>query len=76
MPIGEVAGEAIGAVVRFAARVVLEIVFELIVRGTGYAILGAIRPGREPSGGWSAFVGFVFWLSVIAGGVWLYQAAA
>ena len=76
MPVGEIAGEALGAVFRVAGRLVLEIFFELIIQGTGYAILRVIRPDRQPSDRSAAIVGVVFWVAMGAGGYLLYQAAA
>ena len=76
MPAGEIAGEAIGAVARIVGRLIVEVVFELLVRGTGYAVLRSLRPSREPGETASALVGLVVWAGVIAACVWLYHAAA
>ena len=76
MPIGDIAGEALGGVARFAGRVLFEIVFELIVQGTGHLLLRFLRPKSDPGDTASAIVGLLFWAGVVAGGFWLYHVAA
>jgi hypothetical protein len=76
MPVGEFAGEAIGAVARFIGRIFVELVFELIVRGVGHAVLKLIRPSVEPGETEQAVVGFLVLITLIAFGVWAYHAAA
>jgi hypothetical protein len=48
MPIGDIAGEALGGVVRVVGRILFEIVFEFIIRGTGYVLIRLSKPGYEP----------------------------
>ena len=43
MPLGDIAGEALGGVFRFIARIVFEIVVEWLLRGTGAGSL--LPPG-------------------------------
>lgn len=76
MPVGEIAGEALGGIFRFVARLFIELVFELLIQGTGHAILRTLRPHREPGDTESAVVGLLVWAAVAAGGFWFYQHAA
>ena len=76
MPLGEIAGEAVGGVLRLLGRFVFEVLFELIVKGTGYALIRLVRSGKEPSETACAVVGLFFW--AIAGTVsyFVYRTAA
>jgi len=76
MPVGEIAGEALGGIVRFVGRLLVELVFELLIQGTGYAVLKALRPRQEPGDTASAVVGLLVWVAVAAAGLWFFQHAA
>lgn len=78
MPIGEIAGEALGGIARFVGRILFEIVFEFIIQGTGSALLRLFRPRSEPSDTACALVGILFWVGAVVSGLWLhhYLAAA
>jgi hypothetical protein len=76
MPLGDIAGEAVGGVFRFMARIVFEIVFEWLLRGTGALILRLIRPRHEPGETEAAITGLVFWIAMAALGFWVYRQTA
>ena len=76
MPIGEIAGEALGGIIRVAGRLVLEIFFELIIQGTGYALIRTLKPAHQPTDRACAIVGLAFWAAVGFGSYLLYRAAA
>jgi hypothetical protein len=76
MPVGDIAGEALGGIVRFIGRLFVELVFELLIQGTGHVVLKTLRPHREPGDTESALVGLLVWAAVAAGGFWLYHHAA
>ena len=76
MPLGEIAGEALGGVIRFVGRMLFELVFELLIQGSGHVVLKTIRPRREPSEVGSTVVGLLVWAAVVGGGIWFYQHAA
>jgi len=76
MPVGDIVGEALGGVARIAGRIVVELVFEVVVQGTGYALLRLFRPDHEPSDTACAVVGLSFWVGVVAAGYWLYHQMA
>lgn len=76
MPLGDIAGEALGGVFRFIARIVFEIVVEWLLRGTGALILRLVRPRHEPGETAAILIGLVFWIAAIALGLWVYRQAA
>jgi hypothetical protein len=76
MPLGDIAGEALGGVFRFIARIVFEIVVEWLLRGTGALILQLVRPRHEPGETAAVLTGLVFWIAMIALGLWVYRQAA
>ena len=76
MPLGDIAGEALGGVFRFIARIVFEIVVEWLLRGTGALILRLLRPRHEPGETAAVMTGLVFWIALIVLGYWLYGQAA
>jgi hypothetical protein len=65
---GEAAFELFAVVARFLARVVFEIVFELLIQGTGHFILKTFRPKREPGEVSSAVVGLIIWVLIVWAG--------
>jgi hypothetical protein len=68
--LGDIAGELLGGVLRVVASLFSEVVFELLLKGCGYAIIRLIRPRSDPSEGACAVVGILFWVGVVALG-WL-----
>jgi len=76
MPLGDLAGEAVGGVVRFVGRVLFEIVFEVMIHGTGYAVIKVFRPQSEPSDKSCAIVGLAIWAGAAGLGFWFYRYAA
>jgi hypothetical protein len=75
MPLGDIAGEALGGVFRVIARIVFEIVVEWLLRGTGALILRVLRPRHAPGEAAAALTGVVFWVAMIALCVWIYREA-
>jgi hypothetical protein len=76
MPLGDIAGEALGGVFRFVARIVFEIVVEWLLYRTGALILRLIRPRHEPGEAAAIVTGLLFWIAMAALGVWCYGQAA
>jgi len=76
MPIGEIAGEALGGVLRLVGRLLFECIFELFIQGTGRFLIRLVRPGSEPGEMACAAVGMLFWILVVAGGYFAYAATA
>ncbi|MGY1409654.1 MULTISPECIES: hypothetical protein [unclassified Luteimonas] len=76
MPIGEIAGDALGGVARVLGRILFEIFFELMIKGVGYVLLRKFRPKAEASEAQCAVVGLLFWVAVAASGYWLSRQAA
>lgn len=73
MPLGELAGEALGGVLRLIGRIVAEIFFELLIQGTGELLLRLFRPESKLDARTSMWVGVLFWGCLIPGAYWLYR---
>lgn len=76
MPIGEIAGEALGGILRVTGRLLFELVVEVMIRGTGHVLIRIVRPRSEPGDTASAIAGLAFWAAVGAGGYFIYRASA
>ncbi len=76
MPLGEIAGEALGGFVRVVGRILFEIFFEIIIQGTGYVLVRTVRPKTEPDDTVCTVVGLLFWVCVGVGGYFVYRATA
>ena len=76
MPIGDLAGEMLGGVIRVVGRIFFEVFFELLIKGVGYALLRAVRPKLEPSETACAVIGLLFWAIAGVGGYFIYRASA
>ena len=68
--------EATTTLTRAVGRILVEVFFELLIKGTGYALIRMIKPKPAPSETESAIVGLLFWLAVGIGGYYIYQATA
>ena len=73
MPLGDIAGEVLGGALRVVGRVLIEVFFELLIKGVGYALIKLFRPQSEPSDVSCGLVGLVFWVGVVAFGVVVYR---
>ena len=73
MPLGELAGGLIGAVLRLVVYFFLEVILEIVIRGPGYLICRIFRKDVDPDGGWVATAGFAFWLVLLCGVYFLYK---
>ncbi|MBB3922808.1 MULTISPECIES: hypothetical protein [Xanthomonas] len=76
MPLGEIAGEALGGIVRVVGRILFEVFFELTIQGTGYILVRTVRPEAEPDDTICTVVGLLFWVVVGVGGYFVYRATA
>jgi hypothetical protein len=61
---GEVIGEVAGGVLRFIGRMLLEGVFEFLIKGVGYLICRPFKRNVHPDGVLVVLVGLVFWVAV------------
>lgn len=75
MPIGEIVEATVGGALRWLGRMMVELVFEIGIRGCGHLALKTLRPHREPDETASAIVGLLIWLALGAGAFWLYRVA-
>ena len=76
MPLGDIAGETLGGIVRVVGRILFEIFFEIIIQGTGYVLVRTVRPKTAPDDTICAVVGLLFWVFVGVGGYFVYHATA
>lgn len=72
MPVGEIVSEVLGGVLRVIGRCLVEIFFELLVKGVGYALVKAFRPRSDPEEAVCAVVGLAFWVAAIATAVFVH----
>ena len=64
MPIGDIAGELLGGVLRAIGSIFVEVILEIAIRGPGYLISRMFRNDIDPDGGWVVVVGLVFWIVI------------
>jgi hypothetical protein len=69
--VGEIAAEFVGFIVRAVLYIFVEIIFEIIVKGSGYLILKYIFRVSDPSEIQSLWAGFLFLFLFIFGLVYL-----
>lgn len=74
MPLGDLAGDALGGVFRFIGRLLAELVLELLVKGAGRAMLRILRPRSEPGDTAATLAGLLFWAVLVALAVLIYRA--
>ena len=70
MPLDELGAQALGGLLRVLGRVLLELLFELPVRGLGYAILRLGRRRVREDDTACIVAGLLFW-AVVAALAWL-----
>ena len=76
MPLGDIAGEALGGIFRVVGRILFEVFFEFIIQGTGYLLVRIFKKEAEPDDTVCTVVGLLFWLAVGIGGYFIYRATA
>ncbi len=74
MPLGEIVGESLGGVLRFAGRLLFEVVFEFLIQGLGHIVIRTVRPGSEPGATACAIAGLVCWAALISAGYFMFRA--
>lgn len=71
--LGEIIGELLGGVIRFIGHILLEAVYEILIKGVGYLICHQFKNKVDPDGGLVVVVGLTFWLVTGATGYVIYQ---
>lgn len=61
MPIGEIAGEVLGGALKAIGRVLVEIIFEICIKGLGYLVCKPFTRTVNPDGVLVVMVGFIIW---------------
>lgn len=69
----EIIGEVVGGIVRIIGQFLIEIVFEVFVRGAGYLLCRPFNRNIDTEGFTVAAVGFAFWGVVAFGGYYFYK---
>ena len=69
----DIVGEAFGGILRLVARIFVEIVFEILIRGTGYTLIRPFRKDTDMADGACAIVGVLAWVVIVVGGYALYH---
>lgn len=64
MPVGDIVGEVLSGVLRFAGQLVGELVLELLIRGPGYLLCKPFKRDLDPDAGLVVLVGLVFWITL------------
>lgn len=64
MPIGDVAVELLGGVLRAIGSIIVEVILEIAIRGPGYLFCRMVKRDIEPDGGWVVVVGLAFWVVI------------
>lgn len=72
MPLEDIAGDMLKGALRVISRAALEVIFELAIKGVGYALIKLFRPHSEPSDNACTWVGLVFWATAIALAIFIY----
>lgn len=62
MPIGDIAGELLGWVLRAIGSIIVDVVLEIAIRVPGYLICRRFKRDLDPDGGWIVIVGVMFWV--------------
>ena len=72
MPLGDLAGEVLGGIFRFLARILGEIAAEILIRGPGYIVCRVFDKSIDSESIWVFFAGVLVWLCVGFGAYYVY----
>ncbi|GAB2197034.1 hypothetical protein [Sessilibacter sp. MAH4] len=73
MPIGEIAGDMVVGVFRLIGSFIVDVIFEILVKGLGYLICRPFLKSIDPDGIVVVLVGFVAWIILLFTGYIVYQ---
>lgn len=73
MPLGEIASEVVGGLVRFLAQFFVDVVLEVVIKGPGYIICRSFSEYVNPDGVAVVVVGLLFWVIIGVGGYVLFM---
>jgi hypothetical protein len=72
MPLGDLASEVFGGVIRFLGQILGQIVAEILIRGPGYFICRIFDKHIDSESIWVFLAGVLFWIFVGFGGHYVY----
>jgi hypothetical protein len=61
MPLGEIASEVLGGLLRLVAQIFLEVVVEILIKGPGYVVCRFFSKNADPDGVSVIVTGILFW---------------
>ena len=73
MPVGEIAGGLLGGLLRLLVYVLVDIVFELLIKGSGYGICRIFKKKVNPDGAAVIVTGIGAWTAIGIIGYALYK---
>ena len=76
MPLGEIAGDALGGMARMAGRLLFELFVECMIRGAGYLLVRTLRLKAEPDDTICVVAGVLFWTVIGSGSYVVYRAVS
>ncbi|WP_372865451.1 hypothetical protein [Spongiibacter sp.] len=73
MPLADIAGEALGGALRLLGHVLVELVFEVLIKGLGYALCRPFCASLNPDGWRVTVVGLLAWVALALIGYSVYS---
>jgi len=64
----EIVGDGVSFIFRLIARFFIEIIFEMVIQGTGYLFCRMFHKNVKPDGLFVALVGLILWAALIYAG--------
>ncbi len=65
MALGEIAGELLGGMLRVVGNLLIDLFFELSIKGPGYWLCRLVKKDVSPDGAAVVLVGILFWICVL-----------
>ncbi len=76
MPLGEIAGDALGGMARIAGRLLFELFVECMIWGAGYLLVRTLRIKAGPDDTICVVAGLLFWTGIGIGSYVVYRAVS
>ncbi|MEE2730695.1 MAG: hypothetical protein VYA55_07710 [Pseudomonadota bacterium] len=72
MPLAEIAGDLVGSASRLIGNIIVEVIFELLVKGLGYLVCRIFFRSVDPDSSLVVVVGLSAWVIVLFSAYFLY----